>query len=84
MVEKKTNKKVQKEKNNKKENGRFTIGIKGKLTIGFAIPLVCTIIVGMGAYSLAASGLTKNYEDSMLKALSMAILIIFRQSRCSQ
>ena len=52
---------------------RFSIGIKGKLIIGFAIPLVCTIIIGMVAYSLAAAGMTKNYEDSMSKAMSMAI-----------
>ena len=47
--------------------------IKVKLIIGFAIPLVFTIVIGLVAYSLAASGMTKNYEDSMSKAMSMAI-----------
>ena len=56
-----------------KEKLQFAIGIKVKLIIGFAIPLVFTIVVGMVAYSLAASGMTKNYEDSMSKAMSMAI-----------
>ena len=56
-----------------KEKNQFAIGIKVKLIIGFAIPLVFTIVIGMVAYSLAASGMTKNYEDSMSKAMSMAI-----------
>lgn len=49
------------------------IGIKTKLIIGFAIPLVCTIVIGIVAYSLAASGMSSNYEDSMSKAMSMAV-----------
>ncbi|MCH5257693.1 MAG: methyl-accepting chemotaxis protein [Lachnospiraceae bacterium] len=49
------------------------MGIKTKLIIGFAIPLVCTIIIGIVAYSLAASGMSANYEDSMSKAMSMAV-----------
>ena len=52
---------------------QFTVGIKVKLVIGFAIPLVCTIIIGMAAYSLAASGMVENYEDSMSKAMTMAV-----------
>ena len=60
-------------KNISKEKQQFAIGIKVKLVIGFAIPLVFTIVIGMVAYSLAASGMTKNYEDSMSKAMSMAI-----------
>jgi len=56
-----------------KEKKQFAVGIKVKLIIGFAIPLVFTIVIGMVAYSLAASGMTKNYEDSMSKAMSMAI-----------
>ncbi len=60
-------------KRNKNEKNPFNVGIKVKLIIGFAIPLVCTIIIGMVAYSLAASGMTRNYEDSMSKAMSMAV-----------
>lgn len=55
------------------EKNQFSVGIKAKLIIGFAIPLVCTIIIGVVAYSLAASGMTRNYEDSMSKAMSMAV-----------
>ena len=57
----------------KEEKKQFTIGIKVKLVIGFAIPLICTIIIGMAAYSLAEEGMTANYEDSMSKAMSMAV-----------
>lgn len=56
-----------------REKDQFAVGIKVKLIIGFAIPLVFTIVIGIVAYSLAASGMTKNYEDSMSKAMSMAI-----------
>lgn len=49
------------------------MGIKLKLIIGFAIPLLCTIVVGLVAYSQAASGMISNYEDSMSKAISMAM-----------
>ena len=54
----------------KEHNG---MGIKAKLIIGFAITIVCTIIIGGVAYSLAASGMSLNYEDSMSKAMSMAV-----------
>lgn len=54
------------------EKKQFTIGIKFKLIIGFAIPLICVIIIGVGAYSLAANGMAENYENSMSRALSMA------------
>ena len=56
-----------------RETKQFNMGIKVKLIIGFAIPLICTIIIGMVAYSLAASGMTYNYEESMSKAMSMAM-----------
>ena len=49
------------------------IEIKFKLIIGFMIPLICTIVIGIVAYSLAASGMSSNYEDSMSKAMAMAV-----------
>ncbi len=55
------------------DNKKYRVGIKAKMLIGFAIPLVCSIIIGMVAYSLAASGMTSNYENSMSKAMSMAV-----------
>lgn len=58
---------------NNDEKRQFTMGIKLKLIIGFAIPLICTVVIGIVAYSLAASGMTSNYEDSMSRAMSMAV-----------
>lgn len=55
------------------EKKQVMIGIREKLLLGFSIPLICTIIVGIVAYSLAASGMTKNYEDSMTKAMTMTM-----------
>lgn len=60
-------------KNDAANNGRNKLGIKIKLIIGFAIPLICTIVIGIMAYSLAASGMSSNYEDSMTKAMAMAV-----------
>ncbi len=55
------------------EKKQSHINIKTKLIIGFLIPLICTVIIGLVAYSLAASGMTYNYEQSMSKAMSMAM-----------
>lgn len=55
------------------EKEKFVMGIKMKLIAGFTIPLICTVAVGIVAYSLAATGMTANYEDSMTKAMAMAM-----------
>ena len=67
------NKSINSAKNSSAAKNQFTVGIKVKLVIGFIIPLICTIIIGMVAYSLAASGMAESYEDSMSKAMSMAV-----------
>lgn len=76
----KKDKSSRKEQNNKrvretgkelKEQGRMSI--KAKLAVGFAIPLICTVVVGSVSFSLAETGMSANYEDSMSKAMSMAM-----------
>ena len=62
---------AKKKNSSQKEGAAFSI--KLKLFIGFAIPLICMVIVGIGAYSKAASGMIYNYEESTSKALSMAM-----------
>ncbi len=57
---------------NRKQSGAV-IGIKYKLLAGFAIPLICIIVIGVVTYSLAASGMAQNYEDSMSKAMIMTM-----------
>ncbi len=64
---------VQNAQNKEKEKSTFSFGIKGKLFVGFTILLICTILVGVVAYSLAASGMKSNYEDSMIKAMSTSM-----------
>lgn len=54
-----------------KEQGRMSI--KAKLVMGFAIPLICTVAVGSVSYLLAETGMSANYEESMSKAMSMAM-----------
>lgn len=49
------------------------MSIKAKLVAGFAIPLICTVVVGSVSYSLAETGMSANYEESMSKAMSMAM-----------
>lgn len=49
------------------------MSIKAKLVTGFAIPLICTVAVGSVSYSLAETGMSANYEESMSKAMSMAM-----------
>lgn len=78
MENNKTDAKVQSGQNNTTQKSNTTkekaaMGIKLKLIVGFTIPLICTVAVGIVAYSLAASGMTANYEDSMTKAMSMAM-----------
>lgn len=48
-------------------------GIKMQLIVGFLIPVCFVIMVGVISYSKAASGLTKNYEESTMKAINMAV-----------
>lgn len=49
------------------------MSIKAKLVTGFAISLICTVAVGSVSYSLAETGMSANYEESMSKAMSMAM-----------
>lgn len=46
--------------------------IRTKLIIGFLIPLVCLVIVGIVSYQQASKGLIENYEVSTADSLDMA------------
>lgn len=52
---------------------KILLGIRGKLLGGFALAIIATIIVGFVAYSLSASALTENYEDSMTNSMTMTM-----------
>lgn len=55
----------QPEKEHKEKKKReFDISIKGQLLIGFMIPVIFVIIVGVVSYKKAESGMIANYETS--------------------
>lgn len=77
---KKTTKKVKKNTTNtakktkaKSGENRVLFGIREKLLGGFALAILATVIVGVVAYSLSASALSSNYEDSMTNAMTMTM-----------
>lgn len=45
--------------------------IRTKLIMGFLIPLLCLVIIGIVSYHQAANGLIKNYEASTADSLDM-------------
>ncbi|MBP3477236.1 MAG: hypothetical protein J6K48_13130 [Lachnospiraceae bacterium] len=49
------------------------ISIKAQLVIGFLIPIIFVIIVGILGYSKAATGMRENYENSAKTAMEMSI-----------
>lgn len=48
-------------------------GIRRQLALGFIIPLLCIVLIGIISYYQAGSGLTKNYEASASNSLEMAV-----------
>lgn len=72
-----SDKKISGKKNTTKagteKDHHFVFGIREKLLGGFALSILATVIVGVVAYSLSASALTSNYEDSMTNALTMTM-----------
>lgn len=58
-------------KNVKKKKVLF--GIKMKLYGGFALPVLCVILVGAVSYQKAARGLSDNYESATVKSMNMAM-----------
>lgn len=56
-----------------KETGRFDISLKVQLIVGFAVPILLLIAVGMTSYYNASSGMIENYENAAVNALDMAM-----------
>lgn len=49
------------------------VSIKAQLVIGFLIPIIFVIIVGISGYSRAADGMRENYENSARTAMEMSV-----------
>lgn len=62
----------QKEKEHR-EKRQFGISLKVQLVIGFAVPIILMIVVGMVSYYSASSGMIENYENSAVNALDMTM-----------
>lgn len=61
---------IRRERAGKKRKG-IVISIRAQLIIGFLIPILFIMTVGIVSYQKAAQGLTKNYEQSTVNALVM-------------
>lgn len=72
-VEKKRTDTRKKEKKTKKKKAGQAIGlsIRNQMLIGFCVPILFLVLIGIISYNKAASGLTENYEDSTINALEM-------------
>lgn len=67
--------KSQKQKRiSKKENTskKFHAGIRAKLVLGFALPVVFIMLLGVISYSRASNGLISNYEQATGNSIDMA------------
>lgn len=71
----KTKKPVKKEdkKLRDKMKIRSIFSIRNQLIVGFMVPVIFVVIVGVFSYVKSAEGLNSSYEDSTRKAIDMAI-----------
>lgn len=56
-----------------KEKSQFDISLKAQLVVGFAVPILLLIAVGLISYYSASSGMIENYENSAVNALDMTM-----------
>lgn len=56
-----------------KSSKRNKMGIRIQLIVGFIIPIIFVIFVGIFSYSRASQGLIANYEASTLKTIEIAV-----------
>ena len=55
-----------------KAKRNIKIGIKQQLIIGFLIPVIGTILLGVISYNKASEGFISNYEDATKNTIDMA------------
>lgn len=67
---KQDNKRMAEEKTDKKE---FGISLRIQLIVGFAVPILFLVGVGVISYRNASSGMIENYENSAINALDMTM-----------
>lgn len=57
----------------KDKSGKGGISIRTQLYIGFLLPVIFIIVVGIVSYQNASSGLIENYEESAKSAVEMTV-----------
>ncbi len=57
----------------KDKSGKGGISIRTQLYIGFLLPVIFIIVVGIVSYQNASSGLVENYEESAKSAVEMTV-----------
>lgn len=65
--------KIDKEIRNKIRKGKTYFRIRLQLYIGFILPVLFVVIVGLASYKKAAEGMISNFESSTIKSMNMAV-----------
>ena len=63
----------EKQKDGRKVQGMFGVSLRIQLIIGFAVPILFLIGVGIISYRNASAGMIENYENSAINALDMTM-----------
>lgn len=64
---------VQKKKADTGKKGKWGLSIRTQLYIGFLLPVIFIVVVGLVSYRNASIGLAENYEESARSALEMTV-----------
>lgn len=62
-----------KEKSRKAKKFQLNISIRMQLIVGFLIPILFCVVIGVISYAKASEGLSENYEKSSITALEMTL-----------
>ncbi len=63
-------------KKKKQQEKGLGLSIRSQLLLGFLVPMLLVIGVGVFAYSKASEGMLKNYQDSAQTALQMTVQLL--------
>ncbi len=67
---------VKKQKTEKKKGKGLGLSIRSQLFIGFLIPMVLVVAIGVFAYQKASEGMLSNYQESAQTALQMTVKLL--------
>lgn len=67
----KVSEKKEKQPKKKKGTGKTKLGIGAQLLIGFAVPVLFVIVIGVQAYTSSSKGLTNNFKEASGETIRM-------------